>query len=265
MTMTAAPAISIAQTPPARARAVHRAELARLQELVATFTEQDWARPTDCEGWDVRQMLAHVVGACDGTLHLRVFLRHWVWAPKRRYPALAQLDAANQCQIDDRHDRSGAQIAAELADIGPKAVEAAGTTFRRRFRLPKSDPLLPGESLVYMCDVIAVRDTWMHRLDAARATSREFVIDGHDHEVVAQVVRDLGRHWAGPPVRLELTGPAGGVWTLGDASPVATVSVDAVEYMRTLSGRHDPHDTHALHGTGDDAAVAALRAARVVF
>ncbi|MGH3665373.1 MAG: maleylpyruvate isomerase family mycothiol-dependent enzyme, partial [Egibacteraceae bacterium] len=159
-------------------------------------------------------------------------------------------------------DRSGAQIAAELADIGPKAVEAAGTTFRRRFRLPKSDPLMPGESVVYLCDVIAVRDMWMHRLDAARATSREFVIHGHDHEVVAQVVRDLARHWEGSPVRLELTGPAGGVWTLGDGSPVATVRVAAVEYLRTLSGRHD---TPALDGTGDDAAVAAVGTARVVF
>ncbi|CAN5895990.1 hypothetical protein BH23ACT8_BH23ACT8_25430 [soil metagenome] len=262
MTMTATPAVAIPQTPPAMAREVHRAELGRLLDLVAAFTEEDWSRATDCEGWDVRQMLAHVAGAAEEALHLRVFLRHWVWGPKLRYPQLSRLDAANQCQIDDRHDRSGAQVAAELADIGPKAVEAAGTTFRRRFRLPKSDPLLPGESVVYMCDVIAVRDTWMHRLDAARATSREFVIDGHDHEVVAQVVRDLGRHWEGSPVRLELTGPAGGVWTLGDGSPGATVRVDAVEYLRTLSGRHD---TRALDGTGDDAAVAAVGAARVVF
>ncbi|MGH2751149.1 MAG: maleylpyruvate isomerase family mycothiol-dependent enzyme [Actinomycetota bacterium] len=260
--MTAPPALSIAQTTPARAREVHRAEFQRLLELIATFTEEDWARPTDCEGWDVRQMLAHLAGACDEALHLRVFLRHWVWGPKRRYPRLSRLDAANQCQIDDRRDRSGAQIAAELADIGPKAVEAAGTMFRRRFRLPKSDPLLPGESVVYMCDVIAIRDTWMHRLDAARATSREFVIDGHDHEVVAQVVRDLGRHWEASPVRLELTGPAGGVWTLGEGPPAATVRVDAVEYLRTLSGRHD---TPALDGTGDNSAVAAAGAARVVF
>ncbi|MGH3679645.1 MAG: hypothetical protein ACRDT2_05205 [Natronosporangium sp.] len=50
-----------------------------------------------------------------------MFLRHWVWGPKRRYPQLSRLDAANQCQIDDWRDGSGAQIAAELA-AAPEAA-----------------------------------------------------------------------------------------------------------------------------------------------
>jgi hypothetical protein len=100
--------------------------------------------------------------------------------------------------------------------------------------------------------------------DATRATSREFVVDGHDREVVVQVVRDLGRHWEGPPVRLVLTGPAGGSWTLGDASPpVATRQHRRGRVPAHAVGpaRHTP----PLDGSGDDAAVATVGVARVVF
>jgi hypothetical protein len=93
--------------------------------------------------------------------------------------------------------------------------------------------------------------------DATRATSREFVVDGHDREVVVQVVR-------GPPVRLVLTGPAGGSWTLGDASPpVATRQRRRGRVPAHAVGpaRHTP----PLDGSGDDAAVATVGVARVVF
>jgi hypothetical protein len=63
-------------------------------------------------------------------------------------------------------------------------------------------------------------------------------------------------------VLLELTGPAGGRWALGDGSPVATVRADAVAYLRALSGRND-HP--ALEADGDHAAATAGAAARVVF
>ena len=52
-----------------------------------------------------------------------------------------------------------------------------------------------------------------------------------------QVLRDLADGWAGPSALVDLTGRAGGRWSLGTGTPVATVRVDAVGYMRLLSGR----------------------------
>lgn len=79
--------------------------------------------------------------------------------------------------------------------------------------------------------------------------------------MVAQVVRDLGLAWAGPAVRLRLTGPEGGAWDLGEgAGP--DVELPAVEFMRHLSGRT------AEPGLLDDVPAevrGALAAARVVF
>jgi hypothetical protein len=100
----------------------------------------------------------------------------------------------------------------------------------------------------------------MHRVDIAGAAGRQLLLGDHDRLIVGQVITDLGRAWQGPAAVLELTGPAGGRWTLGSGSPAATIQADAVDYMRVLSGRADRAD---LHADGDPRAAAA--AARVVF
>ena len=54
----------------------------------------------------------------------------------------------------------------------------------------------------------------MHRLDIARATGHAPVLTAdHDGVIVADVVAEWARRH-GRPYRLELTGPAGGVWRL---------------------------------------------------
>jgi murein endopeptidase len=75
-------------------------------------------------------------------------------------------------------------------------------------------------------------------------------------------MRDLDRAWAGPCLLLELSDPAGGSWTIGHATPEATIGVDAVDYMRTLAGRADQPQ---LDANGSPAAFEAAVAARVVF
>jgi hypothetical protein len=121
---------------------------------------------------------------------------------------------------------------------------------------------LSDDRLGYLLDVLGLRDPWMHRVDLTRATRRPLILDAHDQLIIAQVIADLGRSWQEPPVLLELTGPAGGRWSLGYGTPLAAVRADAVDYMRALSGRdQDP----TLEADGDQVAVAAVAAARVVF
>ena len=77
------------------------------------------------------------------------------------------------------------------------------------------------------------------------------------------MLADLVRAWTGTPVRLELTGPAGGAWSLGAGPPAATVAADPVDYLRTLAGRQPAPALNLV--AGDPAALPALVAARVVF
>ncbi len=97
---------------------------------------------------------------------------------------------------------------------------------------------------------------------SARATWRPLALGSHDGVIVAQVITDLHRAWDGPPTLLELTGPAGGRWTVGHGTPTATIRADTVDFLRARSGRND-HP--ALQAGGDPAAAAAAAAARIAF
>ena len=235
----------------------HAAILAQLHDLDAA----DWALPTDCAGWTVQDVAAHVTGAMDEGAHLPVLLRH-LRAAKRAGLA-GKVDGLNAAQLADRHGCPPERVIADLERLAPKAVRArrrAPAILRRR-RVPGED-LPAGSPFSYLFDVIYSRDVWMHRIDIARATGRRLAPCTSDKAVVEQVVRDLGRFWSGPPVLLELTGSAGGRWLLGAGEPVAEVCTEAVEYLRLLSGRAaDPQ----LQVRGQEAARAALLAARVAF
>jgi hypothetical protein len=89
--------------------------------------------------------------------------------------------------------------------------------------------------LGYLMGCIYTRDTWMHRIDLARATGRPPALTPeHDGRIVADVVAEWARAH-GRPYTLTLTGPAGGTFTRGTGGE--SIDMDAVEFCRVLSGR----------------------------
>jgi hypothetical protein len=92
--------------------------------------------------------------------------------------------------------------------------------------------------LGYLIDTIYLRDLWMHRVDVAHALGRPLGLSAdHDGRIIADVVAEWARRH-GKPFVLELTGPAGDTYTHQPDSPDAEhLSLDAVEFCRTLAGR----------------------------
>lgn len=89
--------------------------------------------------------------------------------------------------------------------------------------------------LGYLLDIILTRDPWMHRVDIAGATGREMELTSqHDGRIIADVVAEWSRRHS-QPFTLTLTGPAGGTYVAGDGGERLTI--DAIEFCRTLSGR----------------------------
>jgi len=258
-------ASQIAPITPGRIAAVATAELEDCLALLRGLNDRDWAAPTDCAGWTVHELTAHLVGQYQRLAKPGVYLRRHRRA-HRRYPGLSRLDAHNRQQIDDLGDRTGPELVAMLAVIGPKAIRARrrvpGLLRRQHIGRMYPEEPLPDDRLSYVLDVLGLRDPWMHRVDLARATVRPLALGGHDRVIVAQVIADLGRAWRGPPTLLELTGPAGGRWMLGHGAPAATIRAEAVDYLRALSGRNNHPD---LQPEGDPTAAATAAAARVVF
>ena len=76
MTITSAPMARSRRPALDRTRTAELAatENARFVALVESLEPEHWAMPTDCPGWDVRAMVAHVVGAMEGQVSKREFV-----------------------------------------------------------------------------------------------------------------------------------------------------------------------------------------------
>jgi uncharacterized protein (TIGR03083 family) len=210
-------------------------EYRRLGTLLAGLTGEEWQRPTDCAGWTVHDVVAHLVGAAESTARVRELVRQ-ARLGRRLLPGEPGVDGMNAVQVQDRAGASAADLLAGLADAGARGVRA-------RRRLPAAlravplpfGPPLGTRPLGYLMDRIYTRDAWMHRVDLARATGAPLRLTAdHDGRIVADVVAEwAGAH--GRPFALSLTGPAGGTWSRGSGGE--RVELDAVEFCRTVSGR----------------------------
>lgn len=266
---TATPsARTIPRTSEELAREVNEAELRATLSTFRELPDEDWQRPTVCTGWTVRDMLAHVVGQYEELPRPWVAVRR-IRRARRTHPHLGRLDGHNESQIEDRQAVPGRELIGALAHYAPQGLRALRripAPVRRKMRLSLLYPearALPDDSMDYMNSVLAARDTWMHRVDLSDATGAELLLDGHDREIVDQVVLDLALAWTGPPVELDLHGPAGGnCLLLGIGAPAATLRADAITFARHVAGR-PPRGRLELNG--DTGAQAALMAARVVF
>jgi uncharacterized protein (TIGR03083 family) len=227
------------------------ADYDRMLTLVDGLDGADWAQPTDCAGWDVRAMLGHLLGMLELQADPDDRMRQITAAGQMAAQSGGlRLDALTALQVSEHAQLSTDDVRAELHVAAARGL-AARRAMPAEFRATPYDPQLPGQSgwtFGYLFDIIHTRDPWLHRVDIARATSRQLDLSPtHDGRIVADVVAEWARTHR-QPFTLELTGPAGGSFLgQGGGQPL---TLDAVEFCRALSGR--------THGTG-------LLATHVVF
>ncbi|WP_152363784.1 maleylpyruvate isomerase family mycothiol-dependent enzyme [Microlunatus speluncae] len=241
MTLTEAP------TGPRRSAHTHEKaavlaaeEYRRCADAIAALTDDDWQRPTDCSLWDVRQLVAHLIGMALMASSPLQIVKQQRAAKARRVPGAPAIDALTAHQVDLFGSQPRHELAPLMARIGAK-----GANGRRRMpafvrgrelgdpqRLNGADETW---TIGYLTDTILTRDPWMHRIDLSRATGVAHVLTAeHDGAIVADVVAEWAeRH--GRPYRLALTGPAGGQFGGGDDAE--EITMDAIEFCRVLSGR----------------------------
>jgi uncharacterized protein (TIGR03083 family) len=219
-------------------------EYDRFVAVLRKLSAGDWRAPTECEAWDVRALVGHVVGMTEMSASIPEQLRQMRAAGKA---GGVFVDALTALQVAKHRNASPDELIARLAQVGPKAAKGRRRTprFIRSRTLPVPQVVGGVEeswTLGYLVDVILTRDTWMHRIDLTRAVGQPPELTAaHDGVLVA----DIAAEWAqrhGRPCTLTLTGPAGGSWSFGGGGEAVTA--DAVEFCRGLSGRG-----HALFGT----------------
>ena len=237
MTITAPSRPRLAALPRAIAMRLAATEYQRFADLLRSLGPGDWAKPTECPGWDVRAIAAHALGMAEMAASIRETSRQLNLA---RSHGGVFIDALTALQVNERAGMTPAQITARFAAQAPRAARARRRTpgLIRRRTMPVLQHVGGREeawTIGYLIDVILTRDPWMHRADIARATGTDLVLTAkHDGALVADVAAEwAARH--GQPYTLHLTGPAGGTWRHGDDGPL--IETDAIEFCRVLSGR----------------------------
>jgi uncharacterized protein (TIGR03083 family) len=242
MTSTGAPPLALPLEPGIprpQAMQLAAAEYDRYTDQLRGLTPDDWSRPTECQPWDVRAMVAHSLGMAEMSASVIETARQMRAANKRQGDG-EQIDALTAVQVDKHVHREPADLVDRFAEVGPRATRARRRTpkFARTRNMPGDQRIGDRRErwrLGFLVDVCYTRDLWMHRMDIARATGRDPVLSAdHDGILLADVVREwASRH--GQPCSLTLTGPAGGSWSWGDAGP--SYSLDPVDFARRLCGR----------------------------
>lgn len=214
------------------------AENERVVDLVRSLGPGDWPKPTDCPAWDVRDLTSHVLGMMELASSIHQFI-HQLRAGKKAAGDRPDIDGMTEVQVRERAHLDPNQLIERLAIMAPRAARARQRLPGPLRRMPmKVDVAGVMETwrLGYLFDVVLTRDTWMHRVDLARATGRALVLTPeHDGRLMADVVAEWARRH-GRPFTLTLEGPAGGLFT-DNGGGGEEITLDAVEFCRTLSGR----------------------------
>jgi uncharacterized protein (TIGR03083 family) len=220
-------------------------EYKRFAAALAELSHDDWGRPTDCPGWSVHDVAAHVVGMAS-------MASSPLEARRQRKAAVARMaepghngpfiDALTAHQVNLFRDRTSAELVALAGTVGAKAAKGRrrtpGLIRRRVLPVPQEvNGALEQWTTGFLVDTVLTRDPWMHRIDIVRATGRPLSLTP-DHDGV--IVSDIVAEWAqrhGRPYHLTRTGAAGGFWSSGVADEAEHLALDAVEFCRIMSGR----------------------------
>jgi uncharacterized protein (TIGR03083 family) len=239
MTMSAVDVTAVPRISHAEAMQIAAVENDKFAAAVRELKHDDWTKPTDCERWDVRALVAHVVGSAAAQASPREFIRQ----VRAGRPVVAEIgaeywwDGMNEIHVRERAGRSTDELIAEWDRNSQRALRSRTKLPRPIARLPLLNlPAPVGRKPVsYLFDMGFTRDLWMHRTDLTQAAGSDFDADP-DHD--GRIVADLVAEWAathGEPFTLALTGGAGGLYTSGTGGE--EVQLDAVEFCRTLAGR----------------------------
>jgi uncharacterized protein (TIGR03084 family) len=230
-----------------------------LLDVLQSVSGDDWYAPTPAKGWDVRDTVAHLadtdgiaVDTCTGGPRpLNDFAR-----------TLSSSDDVTLWGVLHGRRRSGAEVLAwwETAQTAEREV------------LASLDPSVrvPWGLGMRVSSFITARlmETWAHGLDV-RSTLGVAAPDAPRLRNVAWLaIRALpyaftvaGVEPPGRPIRFELAGPAGEVWTFGPPDVPDVIRGDGGEFCRVFVQRLARADASTLIAEGD-AADAALDVAR---
>ena len=227
-----------------------------IAELLADLGEDEWRTATVLPGWDVHDVVAHMVGTesmllgiptpePDVDLATVEHVRNFV-------------GAMNEPWVRSLRGESGAELLARFRDVMARRRAALAAIAIEEWNAPTQTPAGPDSYGRFMR--IRAFDCWMHEQDIRAALGREpsaAQLAGADarqslDEMAASMSFVVGKKGQAPErsrVLLKLTGPlsreirvavdgrAALVEDFGGAEPTTVVTLDGLQFTRLAGGR----------------------------
>ena len=164
------------------AMALAETEYERFTAVLAQLPPDAWSKQTVCTDWNVRQLVAHVLGFAESNASFRVFAsgmrRGKKRAAEKGYDHF--IHGMNEVQVAEREHLTPADLVGRWSATWPKALEGRKRfpAFLRPIPLGFGPPIGNEPMGSYLMDVVFTRDTWMHRIDICRAAGTRAGADG---------------------------------------------------------------------------------------
>jgi uncharacterized protein (TIGR03084 family) len=237
------------------------AEQAELSALLADLAGDDWHRPTRCEGWDVADVVLHLIQTNEMA----------VGSATDRYGEVLDRLTGGLTLGGSVDEGAAAMVERERGGATDLLFTRWSDGCRELIDALDSDDMsrrvqwLAGRLSLRTLAATRVAETWIHAGDVAGAVGATLVPTDRLRLIARLAWRTLpyafgsaGRQMAGP-VAFHLTSPGGEVWDFdGDEPAVTTIRGPALDLCQVAARRVGPAET-ALTGEGADAeAVLAL-------
>jgi uncharacterized protein (TIGR03083 family) len=150
------------------------------------LTEAEWARPTDCPGWTVKDHVSHLIG----TERLLQGLPRFEVDPGTRPYVRNPIGELNEREVEARRHLSGAEVLAEFEELVNVRLATLRGGDAAYFAQPAATPTGPGTVLDFLD--IRVLDFFVHEQDIRRAIGRPGHLGGGPAEhTITRLIRTL--------------------------------------------------------------------------
>lgn len=221
-----------------------RAERSHVLDLIESLTDDEWQAPSACDGWRVQDVIAHMAA---------VFVTVSGGRTARADPPTDDAERNADAAVDERRDRSSAEVAAEYEQVSATAIDGLAALQGT----PAGDAVVPlgnlGHHPLHLLADALVFDHYCHLrhdLLAPGGPLQRNELPSDDlrlRPTMTWMLAGLPQMCADAlavverPVQLVFEGPGGGTWHLRPGSPfVEVVDGPAPDAVATVhSNAHD--------------------------
>jgi len=155
-------------------------EWGAIYALARELADAEWDLPSECPGWSVRDLVAHMIGTESSLLGAPAP------APLVDLPAFVHnpVGAGNEAWVVPRRSLPAAQVVEEFRSVTARRLEEMRAWPEERFAVVGPSPVGQVPYREYMR--VRIMDCWVHEQDMRVATGRP----GHDTGPVARLALD---------------------------------------------------------------------------